>query len=417
MIASKLSMSTNNYKTSVTAVLGCTALVCALSSPKSHADEHPDSDHLNQLRVHGFLSQGYVKTNKNNFFGKSTGDGSFDFREIGLTASLRPLSKLQLSGQLLHRSAGEGSRGGIRIDFGFLDYNFINTPDTEFGMRLGRMKNPLGFYNDTRDVPFTRPSILLPQSIYFDRTRNLALASDGAQLYGESRADWGNITAQFGTVFPQVDDRDTEVAILHRRRPGDLETKLSYIGRIAYEQVDGRFRLAVSGAQVNAGYDPAIDDELASGSFKFTPLILSAQYNAEKWSITSEYALRMFRWKNFDHPLIDQKLTGESIYVQGIYRFFPNWEAVLRYDLLFTDRKDRDGQKFHTQTNRQRPAHSRFAKDLTFGLRWNATPAIMLSAEYHRINGTAWLSPLDNTDPLATGKNWNLFAFQASYRF
>ncbi|HRQ06199.1 MAG TPA: hypothetical protein PK580_09580, partial [Nitrosomonas halophila] len=155
----------------------------------------------------------------------------------------------------------------------------------------------------------------------------------------------------------------------------------------------------------------------ASGSFKFTPLILSAQYNAEKWSITSEYALRMLHWKNFDHPTIDQKLTGESIYVQGIYRFFPNWEAVLRYDLLFTDRKDRDGQKFHMQTNRQLPAHSRFAKDLTFGLRWNATPAIMLSAEYHRINGTAWLSPLDNPDQSITGRNWNLFAFQASYRF
>ena len=30
------------------------------------------------------------------------------------------------------------------------------------GIRLGRMKTPLGFYNDTLDVPFTRPSILLP---------------------------------------------------------------------------------------------------------------------------------------------------------------------------------------------------------------------------------------------------------------
>ena len=264
MIASRLSMSINNI--SVTALLGCTALVFALSSAGSYAaDEHPDSEGLNQLRVNGFLSQGYIKTNKNKFFGNSTGDGSFDFREIGLTASLRPLSKLQLSGQLLHRSAGEGSKGGIRIDFGFLDYNIINTPAKEFGVRLGRMKNPLGFYNDTRDVPFTRPSVLLPQSIYFDRTRNLALASDGAQLYGESRADWGNITAQFGTVFPQVDDRDTEATVLHRKRQGNLETKLSYIGRIVYEQVDGRFRFAVSGDQVNAGYDQAINDTLDKG--------------------------------------------------------------------------------------------------------------------------------------------------------
>lgn len=413
MIASKLSMLINN--TSATALLGCTALVFALSSPASRADEHLDSANLNQLHVHGFLSQGYVKTNKNNFFGKSTGDGSFDFREIGLTASLRPLSKLQLSGQLLHRSAGEGSKGGIRIDFGFLDYNIINTPAKEFGVRLGRMKNPLGFYNDTRDVPFTRPSILLPQSIYFDRTRNLALASDGAQFYGESRADWGNITAQFGTVFPQVNDRDTEVSILGSGRLGDLKTRFSYIGRVLYEQADGRLRLAFSGAQVNAGYDPGRNDPLDSGSLKFTPLILSAQYNAEHWSVTSEYALRMFHLQGFGVSALEQKFTGESIYLQGIYRFFSNWETVLRYDVLFTDRKDRSGKKFNELTGR--PAHNRFARDLTFGLRWNATPAIMLSAEYHRIAGTAWLSPLDNADLTRAGKHWNLFAFQASYRF
>lgn len=167
---------------------------------------------------------------------------------------MRPSPKLQLSGQLLHRRAGEGSNGGIHIDFGFLDYNFANTPAAEIGIRLGRMKNPFGFYNDTRDVPFTRPSILLPQSIYFDRTRNLALASDGIQVYGESRADWGNITVQFGAAFPQVDGHDTEISVLRSlQHRGDLKTKLSYIGRILYEQADGKLRLAISGAKLMLG--------------------------------------------------------------------------------------------------------------------------------------------------------------------
>ncbi len=115
--------------------------------------------------------------------------------------------------QLLSRQAGESSKGGIRIDYGFLDYTAITSEAKEFGVRLGRIKNPFGFYNDTRDVPFTRPSILLPQSIYFDRARNLAMASDGVQFYGESRNDWGDITGQFGVVFPQVEDKNTEAAI------------------------------------------------------------------------------------------------------------------------------------------------------------------------------------------------------------
>lgn len=381
----------------------------------SLADQLAQNENLNPLRINGFLSQGYVKTDRNNFYGKSDGKGSLDFRELGLTASLRPTGKLQLSGQLLWRRAGKGSRHGISIDFGFLDYSVITKPAGEFGIRLGRTKNPLGFYNDTRDVPFTRPSIILPQSIYFDRTRNLALASDGAQLYGESRTDWGNLTAQFGTVFPQVHDRDTEVSILGANRPGDLKTRLSYIGRVAYELPNGRFRFAVSGAQVNAGYDPGINDPLDSGLLKFTPLILSAQYNAERWSITSEYALRMFQLQDFGVRAFEQKFTGESIYLQGTYRFTPKWEAMLRYDLLFTDRTDRNGKKYAAGTGR--PAHFRFAKDLTIGLRWNVTPSIMLATEYHRVNGTAWLSNLDNPDVIHARQHWNLFSFQASYRF
>ena len=44
-----------------------------------------------------------------------------------------------------------------------------------------------------------------------------------------------------------------------------------------------------------------------------------------------------------------------------------------------------------------RPAHSRFAKDITVGLRWNITSQFMLRAEYYHVNGTGWLSALDNT--------------------
>ena len=48
------------------------------------------------------------------------------------------------------------------------------------------MKNPFGLYNEARDVIWTRPSVLLPQSIYFDSLalREIELASDGGILYG-----------------------------------------------------------------------------------------------------------------------------------------------------------------------------------------------------------------------------------------
>jgi hypothetical protein len=126
---------------------------------------------------------------------------------------------------LLSHGRSENSKGGIRIDYGFVDYTAISTESMDFGIRLGRTKNPLGFYNDTRDVPFTRPSILLPQSIYFDRTRNLGLASDGAQVYGESRNSWGDLNAQFGVVFPQAGDRSVKAYTASAQRGSSVHDR------------------------------------------------------------------------------------------------------------------------------------------------------------------------------------------------
>ncbi len=369
------------------------------------------------LQIHGFASQAFISTSDNDVFGNTDDDGSFGFTEVGLNALLRPLPRLQLSAQVLSRRAGEGNTGSPRLDFGFADYRLYSHETNQFGIRVGRLKNPFGFYNDTRDVAFTRPSILLPQSIYFDRTRNLGLSGDSVQLYGESaHTSLGSVSAQFGVWLPVVSDRDTELALVGSA-PGNLTREVSYIGRGIYESNDNRLRLAVSGIWLNVGYNPSANDRLDSGMIQFSPVYFSAQYNTEKWSLTSEYAIRHFKLRNFNDPggLDSLNFFGESYYFQGEYRFTPKWEAFLRYDVLFTDRSDRDGSEFAAATGR--PRHTRFAKDLATGLRWNVTPSFMLRAEYHYVNGTAWLSTLDNPNPSDTSRYWHLFAVQASYRF
>ena len=136
---------------------------------------------------------------------------------------------------MLSRTAGKGSPGNIRLDYGFMDYTYFSGETSQLGIRLGRMKNPLGFYNDTRDVPFTRPSILLPQSIYFDRTRKLAIAADGVHLYGEYRSDLGDISFQAGVVRPLVLGDEAEAAVFGRQFPGQITPEISYIGRVNYD--------------------------------------------------------------------------------------------------------------------------------------------------------------------------------------
>ena len=157
------------------------------------------------VQVHGFATQGYLNsTGNNNVFGNSNQDsGTFGFREVGLNASVQLRPNLLISAQGLHRHAGVGSQD-IRLDYGVVDYKAYSGENSQFGIRLGRIKNPLGFYNETRDVAHTRPSIMLPQSIYFDRTRNLAMAADGGHVYGETRTSKGDFFYQFGVVMPYV---------------------------------------------------------------------------------------------------------------------------------------------------------------------------------------------------------------------
>lgn len=364
------------------------------------------------LQIHGFASQSWLMSSDNNVFGKSSsGSGSFDFRELGLNASMRPLPRLQFSAQMLSRWAGKGSEGNIRLDYGFIDYTVFSGETSQFGIRLGRMKNPLGFYNDTRDVPFTRPSILLPQSIYFDRTRKLALAADGVHLYGERRSEMGDISFQAGVARPLVRGDEAEAAVFGQLVQGHLAPEMSYIGRVNYELDGGRIRFAASATQLNMSYSPG------EGSIHFVPVIFSAQYNAERWSLTSEYAFRNLQYKNFG-AMPDMDISGESYYFQGVYRLTPEWEAIARYDVLYMDSNDRQGRKWAASgTGDGRHAHNRFAKDITVGLRWNITPEFMLRAEYHHVNGTGWLSTLDNPNPADMSQRWDLFSILGSFRF
>ncbi len=396
------------------------------------ADWYQKKSVQGDFQIHGFIGQSYIVTSHNDVFGNSDKGGSFGLTEAGLNASFRPLPKLLVSAQVLSRRAGEGNSGMPRLDFAFLDYRVYSHEANQFGIRAGRLKNPFGFYNDTRDVPFTRPSILLPQSIYFDRTRNLGMSGDSVQVYGDlSHPKWGSFSTQFGIWWPIVHDRDTRTSVFLPRTNddsgmnGNLTREPSYIGRGIYETNDKRIRLAVSGIWLNTDYVPRLGDSVggqsvSDGSLEFSPIYFSAQYNAERWSLTSEYAIRHFAYSNFNNKTLDGiHFYGESYYVQGEYRFTPKWEGFVRYDALFTDRSDKSGKEWASENKLSGLGleHSRYAKDITVGLRWNVTPEFMLRAEYHHVIGTGWLSRLDNPKVGDTHKEWDLFAIQGSYRF
>ena len=368
------------------------------------------------IQVHGFLTQGYFLTSDNRVFGTSDSGGSFDFTEVGLNASWTPVTDFRLAGQVLFRRAGAGHEHDVELDFGLLDYTIRSTADYRLGMRLGRFKLPYGFYNDTRDVLFTKPTILLPQSIYFERTRELSLSGDGGLLYGEYRGERKNLSLELGMGIPRGDSLDSELGLLGADYPGKTHSKLSYIGRLGYDLEGGKYRMAISSMWVDTRYDPKFfpPSDLPALKLIFKPVIFSVQYNMDKFSLTSEYAIRPFEQTILDHQS-SRSFTGESYYLQAQYRFSEDWEAIARYDILHKNREDRSGRKYHATTGL--PAHTQFARDWIFGLRYYLNSSFLIAAEYHYINGTAWLPLQDNPDLNDSAQRWHLFSLAASYRF
>ena len=110
------------------------ALCLLLSGVAIQAAHAADWDE--NFQIHGFLSQGYINTTSNNFFGDSE-DGSFEFRELGVNASYRFNPQFMASAQLLSRTAGEMYDGSPNLDYGQIDFTAYSSEDGRFGAILG----------------------------------------------------------------------------------------------------------------------------------------------------------------------------------------------------------------------------------------------------------------------------------------
>ncbi|MGM8932838.1 hypothetical protein [Salinicola halophyticus] len=385
------------------------AAVSMLWAANAHAVEMSDT-----FQVHGFMSQALIVTDHNDFFGPSSdGGGSLEYTELGLNASFRPLNNVLVAGQLLARQAGDIQElNDIELDYGVIDYQFYSSSNMTSGVQLGRFKNPLGLYNQTRDIAITRPSILLPQSIYFDRTRKPALSADGVSSYLEKPLNNGVLRFQIGAGKPRMDSQ-SEVSAFGRDDLGSYSGKTSYIGQLRYEHDGGGMILAMTYANVNARLDSKPSGP-GSGRFSFQPWIFSFQYNRESWSVTSEYALRHVKSSGFSEPY-NYEATGESWYIQFTRRLSADWQWLVRYDSLVTNKADRAGSDYEERTGR--PAYTRYAKDWTTGLQWQPYSRFLISSEFHNIEGTGWVPFQDASEISSQEKYWNMLLFQVSYFF
>ena len=367
-----------------------------------------------RVQVHGFFSQAAVHTDANDVGGNSRNGVGLDMREMGANISFRPNGDWLFSAQALARWAGNTDEGDPRVDYAFVDHTLSSGEGSRVGLQIGKVKNPYGLYNMTRDVAHTRPSITMPQSIYLDRVRDFYLASPGISLYGNHAHEAWETNWRLNVMQPEADSVDQEYLAMLRDAPGSFRGRNSWLGQWMAERDGGRLRIGLTIGVVKNQYRPGAVDPLTAGESTFKPTLLSLEWNEEMWSLAAEYGQVKSISKNYGPfgAAIEQPNTVEAWYLQGTYRINPQLQIYLRRDELYLDKDDKNGAQF---AGPGRPAHLKYAKDWVLGVKreWNAWA---LSGEIHSIDGTAWLSPLD-TPILGQKGTWHMFLLQAAYRF
>ena len=387
--------------------LGASALALT-AAIASNTSAHADDTHW---QWHGVLTQGITYTSDNNFYGDSDDDASLKFTEVSLNASARVLPNLRASGQVLYRQAGAQGESGD-VDYAILDYQYLANSTAVAGVRVGRYKMPIGLYNETRDVAFTRPSIFAPQSAYPDTYRDLELSSDGILLYTDIFTDGGQWTIEIDGGRPRIDKDGITTSL--NFLPGEVDhigSRNVFGGRIMYQSSDGRWIAALSRAEAHIRFEhrmmPGVTTDVDTDLVYW---LASLQCNINQWTITAEYG-------HMDATLDSDYFVGGlhplQYYLQVNRRIGNQWSIYSRYDNLYWDRHDRSGDTYAMLTNRN--SFSNFAHDYGLGVRYDIGDNAMISTEYHYIDGAAWLSSVDNINTPV--RYWSMVSMAFSYRF
>ncbi len=189
------------------------------------------------FHYHGFIAQGLIDVDGSNFV-NDNGNLSTELTELGINGSYQLNTSLRLAGQVVYLNGGNRFAEGLRIDYGLLDWSVLSNSNWRVNLYFGRFKNNHWLYSSSRDVPFARPSIILPQSIYFDGFRDIAVGADGAAIkISHSDDEYGNFDFNYSYGSNPISDGQADI-ILSDAAKGvvkqDFEAQASLYWQPAY---------------------------------------------------------------------------------------------------------------------------------------------------------------------------------------
>ncbi|QTA83548.1 porin domain-containing protein [Desulfonema limicola] len=374
---------------------------------------------LGGIAVHGFISQGYLLSDENNYLGKSS-DGSFQFNELGINFSKELTEDLRIGIQFFSRDLGNVGNNEVEIDWAYGDYRWQDW----LGLRAGIIREVHGLYSETRDFDMLRTSILLPQSVYSELDRDFFTRLMGCGIYGNIFiSKLGSISYNFmaGTQNLKEDGGSSQwVEASGLFDVDNWDVGVIYNGSLVWNTPLQGLRLSATGLKstdmqqtlkttVPLGPVP-VGTKLTNDITDFYNYVFSGEYTWEQLTLTAEYMKEKLETE------IPNFRTGvnrpEAYYFSATYRFTDWLEIGSYYSVYYIDEDDKDGDNFK---NRGLPDFLGWQKDFAVSTRFDINEYWVFKLEGHLIDGAAQLLPQVNPD--GREEDWFLFAAKMTFSF
>ena len=370
------------------------------------------------FQFHGFISQGIIDVNGSDFV-NDDGELSTELTEIGLNASYQLSDKFRLAGQVVYLDGGNRYEKGFRVDYALLDWSAYNSESWQTNIYLGRFKNNHWLYSSSRVIPFARPSIILPQSVYFDGFRDIAVGSDGAAVkFSHSNDDLGNFDFTLSYGKSTVSNEQTDI-LLGDIAMGVAEQEYENHASVYWQPAFSPWRFGFSLLDSDFSYQKnEMFDFASDADFSFQFYTLNAIYEGEYWEFSGEIYQQRFVTDGFYDPNFYKDSTGQGYYGQIRYKLTSDLTVLARYENFYLDKEDKDGYKLEQSTGGAIPYYFGFHKDITIGINYDITSDFSARIEYHWVNGAGRLTPVVMPNTLINdSEDWRMWAVQLMYWF
>jgi hypothetical protein len=404
------------------ALLGCfvwaTPALAQAQTARPETEEREIVDPEPAIDVHGFVSQGFIKSTEHNYLVPSE-RGSFDFTEVGINFTKQLTDDLRVGMQIFAHDLGPLGNYKPQFDWYYLDYRFWDW----LGIRVGRTKMPFGLFNEVLDIDAARVPILLPGAVYSAFDREALLAQTGVELYGRISLDLAGALeyrAFTGTLFVDAEN-NTGGTFSNLYVPYLFGGRAVWFTPLQGLEIGGsvqRFRFQadveitpeqraalVAGMLLPAGSTEAIT--LRSAEWRW---IASLQYQVQDLLLSAEY-VRVSADSNIV-PYVGVPRTKSAAtgwYAMASYGVTDWLTPGAYYSLRDLDAEDRTGS-------------ISYQHDLAATLRFDINAHWLVKLEGHYMHGLGGLDPAMNDAadaPALNGReqDWGLFLIKTTAYF